>query len=948
VARVPEPADVALDRDLVAVAGRHPDRVAVTGVGQAVCFSALDQLVDRAAERLSAHGVGAGRFVTVELDRSVEAIVCVLALWRLGAAPVPLDPWSPEPFRRSSVDGVGGLVSHRITAPPLDDRWDVAAVPADHPEPSPAPVGGPDLAAYGMFTSGTTGRRRLVVVGHRQLEHLRDGLRATAYAGLAPASSVGLNAPMAFDASLQQIVQVADGSTLVLVPREVRADGHAMRRHLRRHDVAVLDATPGLVRRWWDQGALDGPEGPLVDRLLVGGEAIDAHLWAGLRDVEGMQTYNLYGPTECTVDTMVGEVAGDLPHLGRPMPGATVQIEDGRGPVADYVVGELVIGGAGVSWGYAGSAAGGFVDGPSGRRYRTGDLVRRHRDGTVEFVGRRDDQVKVDGTRIDLSEVDALVREAPGVVDAVAAVAPEGHLVAVVTVEVGAPGTGEDVRADVAARAPLAYVPAEITIVGTIPLTDRGKVDRRSVAGSVADPGGPPEGDLEVLVATTMADVAGGGIFRRDESFFRRGGGSLGVLEVVARLADAVGFEVDVATVVARPTPRAVAALLATPHRPSGSHEIATPGVQRDGLGPVDDPHPDPSQEIAARSIECLGFGWVDAGGSSRTTRRPLSDAMACGAIPGLDAASLAAVPDVARPFLGSGDDLRSLMGGLPLLVRVRRTALGSLGIILLPCYATEVMVVGRGLVEPAVTLAATLGARAVSLTGGLAPATDHGTALACRAAGPIVTTGQGSSVAAMLAAWEAACRAEGRPPAGEHLGLAGRGTLTDAFADAVVQGADGPASVGRLDPDRPETTAAATSIVVTGSIDSARLLRATGDHAIVVEYDTGLAPGRGPRGVGPWVVSGSALRSPEPIEDLTYVDDRMAGLSPVLTAQALAAGGSSIAACALAALLVANGEAPAVRSVPDPAVVTAYRVAHRRRRFAPDLAMAAVRAGRG
>jgi len=738
--------------------------------------------------------------------------------------------------------------------------------------------GGP---AYAIFTSGTSGRRRCVVVGRRQLDALAAGLRSTVYDGTGDRRlRVAMHGPLAFDTSVKQLLQLREGHTLVLVPDDVRSDPAALRRHLREHRVDVIDATPATVRWWLDRQVVATDQA--VDRLLIGGEPIAADLWARLEAIDGLLVFNLYGPTEATVDATVALVRGGRPHIGRPLPHVRLSIEDGDGrPVPDYVVGEIALGGAGIAWGYVGTDQGGFSGAGDERRYATGDLARRRRDGTVEFVGRTDDQVKVGGVRIDLTEVDAQLLAVPGVRAAAAALRPNRVLVAAVVVGPGLDGPA--VRRRLAGAVPAAFLPADVVVVDALPRTDRGKLDRAAVADLAVDLGGPPRRGLERTIATAMAELVGGGPLQRDESFFRRGGDSLGLLQLSATLADLTGRHLDVGALITAATPAAAAATLG--------------GADRRGSTPATAVAP--------------------------TTARSLGEAIACGYLAPLDGAAICCVPDLARPAIGTGTELRALVGELPVFAGIRDTPHGRLGIILVPCYASEAASEGPFRVEAAARLAACFGARAISLTGGLAPATGYGASLGPRVDGAVVTTGQAATAAAMVSAWAAACRVRNRSWREEELAVLGPGAIGDAFAGYASARMGPGGSVVRLVTPDTGRLASATSVVVSGLDAGDLALDRLPRDALVVEYGTGLSPD-----VAPGVVSGGAVVSPEPVDDLIHAPDLLRRLDPALVQAALDIDTATVAACALAAVLVADHHAPAVRAVPTPAMITSYRSA--------------------
>jgi amino acid adenylation domain-containing protein/FkbM family methyltransferase len=241
---------------------------------------------------------------------------------------------------------------------------------------------------------------------------------------------VSLNAPLGFDASVKQLAQLASGRTLVIVPEEVRADGEEMVRYVEEHSIEGLDCTPSQLKQMLEGGMSVGG-GPGVEKVLVGGEAIDERLWAELCGDQRRRYYNVYGPTECTVDASVKEVRGERVTIGRPIGNAKIYIlDEKRRPVGIGETGEIYIGGEGLGRGYLKSAEmtaeryipNEFGVGEGERIYRTGDLGRYRTDGEIECLGRADQQVKVRGHRIELGEIEEVLREHPGVEDAVTVV----------------------------------------------------------------------------------------------------------------------------------------------------------------------------------------------------------------------------------------------------------------------------------------------------------------------------------------------------------------------------------------------------------------------------------------------------------------------------------------------------------------------------------------------
>mgnify|MGYP003042956199 CR=1 FL=1 len=228
---------------------------------------------------------------------------------------------------------------------------------------------------------------------------------------------IALNASLSFDASVQQLVQLLSGRTIFVVPQKSRWDASMLLSFLDENQIDGIDCTPSQLKSWISAGFLKRNRHQL-QMALVGGEAIDAELWSALAQHSEMDFYNVYGPTECTVDATVAHPKDDTtgPHIGRPMSNRRVYILGRYSQAVPIgVVGDIYIGGAGVARGYLNQPqltaerfiADPFSADPQARLYKTGDLGRWRSDGTIEYLGRNDDQVKIRGYRIELGEIEA-------------------------------------------------------------------------------------------------------------------------------------------------------------------------------------------------------------------------------------------------------------------------------------------------------------------------------------------------------------------------------------------------------------------------------------------------------------------------------------------------------------------------------------------------------------
>jgi len=426
----------------------------------------------------------------------------------------------------------------------------------------------PQNLAYVIYTSGSTGKPKGVMVRHGAVVNLWEWLKGAIYEGEIAVPTVSLNAPLAFDASVKQVVQLGSGARLCIVPEEERVDAEFMLAYLRRNEAEVLDCTPSHLRMLVEAGLGEGEGYSKV--VLVGGEEIDRQSWGELSESREIKYYNVYGPTECTVDATACRVCvGMEPTMGRPIRNTQIYILDERGEVAPTgVVGEIYIGGTGLARGYLGAAgmtAEKFTPNPFGSRdgerlYRTGDLGRYLVDGRIAYEGRRDEQVKVRGHRIELGEIEEVLRSYPGVSEAVVTLREDElrqrQLVGYVVEN--AKGRMADLREEelrryVRERLPSYMDLAAIVVMKELPLTKNGKVDRRTlpkpeaVRSEAQIEERRPRNAYEEIISGIWKQVLKVDPVRPGDNFFEIGGHSLLATQVISRVRNA--FEVKIGVI---------------------------------------------------------------------------------------------------------------------------------------------------------------------------------------------------------------------------------------------------------------------------------------------------------------------------------------------------------------------------------------------------------------
>ncbi|MUN39100.1 non-ribosomal peptide synthetase [Actinomadura litoris] len=517
----------------------------------------------RVAAALRARGAGRGALVGAVLPRDHRLPAALLGVWRAGAAYVLLDPDHPPERSHLLAEDAGArlMLVRGAAAFPGMETLDLDALPpveGDPPEPEPPHA---DDLAYVLFTSGSTGRPKGVEITHGNLAAFVAG--SIALMGLGPEEVMPAAAPVTFDIFAEELwLPLSAGGTCVLLDRADAVDGYALAARLRDCGATLVDLVPTTLRMLLEAGW----EGDPRLQVISGGEALDPALAARLAPLVG-RLWNGYGPSEATVGSTMHPVApgaiaptATTVPIGTPMAGERAYVTD---PwlrlLPPGALGELVLGGAGVARGYrgrpdlTGAAFSADPHHPGGRRYRTGDLARWRPDGTLEFHGRRDHQVKVRGHRIELGEIEAVLHEvADGVVTA-AGSGPEAHLVGHV-----APA---DVDLDVVqkhlrARLPEHMVPRRWSALDALPRLPSGKADRSALpvpeARSAADRPAPGT-DAEHLVADIWSAVLELPTVWADDDFLALGGHSFAATRVTGRIRETLGLAVPVRLLFDRP-----------------------------------------------------------------------------------------------------------------------------------------------------------------------------------------------------------------------------------------------------------------------------------------------------------------------------------------------------------------------------------------------------------
>jgi amino acid adenylation domain-containing protein len=552
----------------------RPEAPAVRFGDRRVTYGELNARADAIAASLHAAGIAPGGLVAICLDRSPDMVAALLAVHRVGAAYLPLDPDFPPARLDYIVRDAGAaalLTEARLadTIPGCDLPRILIEEIGEVPCAGTATVERNDLA-YVLYTSGSTGHPKGVEISHGALINLLAAMREKP--GFGAEDRLLAVTTLSFDiAALELFLPLTTGGELILAPRSVAADPRQLAELIEEARPTVMQATPATWRALVEAG-WPGASGL---RILCGGEAFPRDLAEALLARAG-EVWNMYGPTETTIWSTLERVApgeGPVP-IGRPIANTAVHILDRYGNIVPVgVVGELFIGGDGLALGYRHRpdlTAERFVDTPAVpgvRLYRTGDLARRRPDGTLLCLGRVDSDEKIRGYRVAVEEIEGALASHPDVAAAAVRSWPDASGERALAAYWVARGESRPDRAalreHLARTLPDYMIPSHFEHLPVLPMTPNGKVDRKSLPR----PGGagvaavtPAEGETEQSLAALWCELLGIGQVGRDDSFFDLGGHSLLVARLLVRIERQWGRRIGMAEFFQAPTLRKLAA----------------------------------------------------------------------------------------------------------------------------------------------------------------------------------------------------------------------------------------------------------------------------------------------------------------------------------------------------------------------------------------------------
>ena len=566
---------------------KSPNRKAIVYKDNALTFSELNKKSNQLANYLIKKGIVPETNVGICLERSVELLVGILGILKAGGAYVPLDPYYPEARLNYIInDSKINILLTQSSLQTITESKGIERIFIDtdlseiqkESELNTNPKISAQNLSYIIYTSGSTGFPKGVLIQHQSTINLLSSLYNKIYSNYDKEYfNISLNAPVLFDASVKQIILLLKGNTLHIVPEEIRKDGNDLLEFIERNNIDVLDCVPTQLKILLSSGLLDGEKfQPLIS--VPGGEPIDQETWDKLANSAATDFYNMYGPTECTVVSSISPIVPSQksPTIGKPIGNVYIFILDEYlNPVSIGVTGEIYVGGESLSRGYLNKPdltsekfiPNNFSNKYGSRLYKTGDLGKFAPNGTIEFVGRIDQQVKIQGFRIEIGEIEYQLNRNDKIESAVVSEIKNTHtgdsyLAAFVILNenLNQETIIEEVRNNLKEQLPEYMIPKVFLSISEFPLTPNGKIDRNKLPALVETKFSnnvkfiKPTTRFECYLSDSWNEILGIKNIGINDNFFHLGGNSLQAAVFINKLRKNFGIDIKVQSIFLAPT----------------------------------------------------------------------------------------------------------------------------------------------------------------------------------------------------------------------------------------------------------------------------------------------------------------------------------------------------------------------------------------------------------
>lgn len=569
--------EVRLHRLFETQASLHPERVALTFNGESMTYGDLNRRANCLASYLQVHGIKPGMAVGICLERSFEMVISQLAVLKMGAAYVPIDPSYPDErinymlneseisillTQESVVSNLKNINSKKII---IDKEWQT--ITKYSYENLDVDVSSEDLA-YIIFTSGSTGKPKGVMIPHRAVANII--LWTIEEYKVTNEDVFLLRSPVSFDVSVwETYTPLVIGGRLVIAQPVLHRDIRYIAREIIEQNVTIIGIVPSILQLLADDELF--PKCSSLRCIFCGAETLTRKLVERVKEQLSVKLINVYGPTEAAIDTVIYECLEELPNvipIGRPVYNTEVYVLDSyMQPVPIGVVGELYLGGDNVGLGYINRpdlTAERFIEHPllsaKGKKlYKTGDLVRFTKDGNLEFFGRADKQVKIHGQRVELDEIDEALRRCPGVYQVVTEIGVFNRLIAYLVSEPGTSLGPKELRMEIKKFLPEYMIPDEFVFLNELPLMPNGKVNRKELSKqrnieNKENLYEAPKTKLEQTIADIWMEVLHIDKVGLNDNFFEIGGNSLLIMVILSKIRRAINSEISVIDLFQYPT----------------------------------------------------------------------------------------------------------------------------------------------------------------------------------------------------------------------------------------------------------------------------------------------------------------------------------------------------------------------------------------------------------
>ncbi|WP_192797382.1 non-ribosomal peptide synthetase [Psychrobacillus glaciei] len=580
-----------------------PESIAITDENGQYSYEEVNKKANKISHYLRKNKVLPGSSVGMMVDHSINSIAGILGILKAGCVYVPIDLATPEERVKFILDEAEikvlmrpketiNLFKTNCQEIYIDENKEIDRSSDQNLEM----LINPESIAYIIFTSGSTGNAKGVMIKHSSVVDLAEGLNFKIFTKNYEDKAVknfALNASLAFDASVQQLVSICYGNNIYLIPEHIKYEPLKLLKYINNYKIDVFDCTPTQLRLLINEGLLEG-NSKYPQTVLVGGEPIDEKLWNEIRVSKNIQFYNMYGPTECTVDVTYCHINNSLPipNIGKPLPNNRIYIlNENLKPVPKGVTGEIYIGGKGVAKGYLKNfeltsekfIISSFQNEEDSTLYKTGDMGYFLPDGSIRFTGRNDNQIKISGYRVELEEVTSQINSVTSVISSICLLQRsengQDELVAYLEIQENFNLLG--LREELSKTLPYYMVPNKFFKVEEWPITINGKIDKKKLSANKSeiteDRSFTTLTQTQEIIKNIWSKLLKNDDININENFFNLGGHSLLITQMMSNINKMFNINISIHSLFEKPTILGISILVEKLRSDEGTKENYQP-----------------------------------------------------------------------------------------------------------------------------------------------------------------------------------------------------------------------------------------------------------------------------------------------------------------------------------------------------------------------------------